>query len=188
LEDNIEKHAIDYLKGNIDKNGLKKLIQRNYKSSKKTQFANMHRSMYVDGITSIIRYCINEIRDTRPKPPEKENILQNTITLINNLTEYTENNLKKLGDLFNSEKPKLSNTQHRIEISIKRLTSLLIKNFEKFRVNNDFKLISLSQEILCSLTRTKNDKELISFLKDNPTWSPNADDISANFRRREAFY
>jgi hypothetical protein len=99
LEKNIEKHAVDFLRSKINKTDLKKLIQRNYKSSKKAEFANMHRLMYIDNVRNVLVYSVNEIsrlctRHTQENRAEIENILQNTFTVLNNAREYTEKNLK----------------------------------------------------------------------------------------------
>ena len=63
LEKNIEKHAVDFLRSKITKNDLKKLVQRNYKSSKKTEFANMHRMMYIDAAKNTLVFSSMKLRE-----------------------------------------------------------------------------------------------------------------------------
>jgi arsenate reductase-like glutaredoxin family protein len=181
LEKNIEKHAVEFLRGKITKNDLKKLVQRNYKSSKKTEFANMHRMMYIDNVRNILVYSVNEIRrlserHTQENQAEKEAILQNTFTVLNNLREYTEKNLKNLGELFNSEKPHLSNTSARSAFNGKKYANQFIRSLQKLRTER-FYIDYSSRQIFYKLTGTKEEKELIKFLKEHSDWIPTEEDI-----------
>jgi hypothetical protein len=180
LEKNIEKHAVDFLRGKIDKNYLKKLVQRNYKSSKKAEFANMHRMMYNDNVRNILVYSRSEIvKLTSPyglqqNHTEIEAILQNTITVLNNLRDYTENNLKTLGELFNSEKPHLTNTY--VDTDGKRFTTQILKTLHRIRTERYY-IDYATREIFYKLTNVGDERKLIAFLKENPDWVPTEEEI-----------
>lgn len=175
LEKNIEKHAIDFLRSKITKNDLKKLIQRNYKSSKKSEFANMHRMMYIDNVRNVLVYSVNEIKKSSIQT-EIDNILQNTFTVLNNSREYTEKNLKNLGDLFNSEKPHLSNISARSEFNDKKYADRFLKVLHKLRTER-FYIDYVNRQIFYKLTNTQSEKDLIKFLKENPEWIPSEANI-----------
>jgi hypothetical protein len=182
LENNIEKHAIEFLRGKINKNDLKKLVQRNYKASKKTEFANMYRSMYIDNVRDILVFAVKEIKNVSKKISLSDSIaqidiiLQNTFLVLNNLKEYTENNLKNLGVLFNSEKPHLSNITFRAQIYKNRLVNNFVKDFSTLKIR-EYKMSYRIRNILNILTNTLTEKELIIFLTTNPDWVPDKKDI-----------
>jgi flagellar biosynthesis GTPase FlhF len=200
LEKNIEKHAIDFLKSKITKDDLKKLVQRNYKSSKKTELANMHRTMYADAVKNTIVYSVNKIRKLKNKDKDNnqekiETILQNTFTVLNNLRDYTEKNLETLGNLFNSEKPRLSNSSNSFaerEFNPKWIATSILKTLRKLR-EAKFQLTYYERHYLNLLTNTNNEGELIKFLRTNPDWVPREEELFAiiteehNQRRRRMY-
>lgn len=208
LEKNIEKHAVDFLRSKITKNDLKKLVQRNYKSSKKTEFANMHRTMYIDAARNTLVFSVNEIKrlsqnytvslnesqkqqfnagvlkpstvlgiQYSPQVQEEiDTVLQNTFTVLNNLRDYTEKNLKTLGDLFNSEKPHLSNTSVRSEFNGKKFVTQFLKTLYKIRTEG-FYMDWGTRNIFYKLTGARSETDLITFLRNNPDWIPNEEEI-----------
>jgi hypothetical protein len=183
LENNIEKHAVDFLRGKIDKNDLKKLVQRNYKSSKKTQFANMHRSMYVDAVRNTLVFVVNELYRPQKDQETIDTILQNTFTVLNNLRDYTEKNLENLGNLFNSEKPRLTNYTRTDELNTKRYVTKFLKTLHKIRTerfymdwttrNVFYHLIKING----SPVRAGSEHDIINFLRSNPNWVPKEEEI-----------
>jgi len=183
LENNIEKHAIDFLRGKITKVDLKKLVQRNYKSSKKSEFANMHRSMYIDNVRNVLIFSINEIKRLEADKQSIDDILQNTFVVLDNSREYTENNLKNLGALFNSEKPHLSNLAVRSEFNSKKYVADFLKYLHRLRTgkfqlgNGNYKQVLYKVTKVVENTRRYGDIELIEFLKANPAWIPSEEDI-----------
>jgi len=180
FQNNIEKHAVNFLRGKIQKNDLKKLIQRNFKSSKKTEFTNMHRTMYIDTARNILVHCVNEINSVDQQKIEKglhlredkEEILKNTFSILNNLREYTEKNLQNLGNIFNSEKPSLS-----IRNSEKGFYTGFIKQLQNLRTK-DFYLRFDTRQILYYLAKTESESDLIDFLKKNPKWFPSEEEYN----------
>jgi len=186
MERHIEKHAVDFLKGLITKDNLKYLVQRNYKSSKKAEFANIHRSMYVDSARNILVYVVNEIPKIK-KEDEKNTILNNAFNILNNLREYTENNLANLGKLFNSDKPHLSEISARNEAhrrnneQDKYIVNRFLGTLNELRTGRYY-LSFQTRNILFKITGVTNEKDLIEFLKNNQTWIPSSEDIIKTIR------
>lgn len=185
LEKNIEKHAIDYLREKIDKNYLKKLIQRNYKSSKKTELANMYRMLYVDNVQSILVYAVNEIKKYQLQKDNQskiQEILKNTENVLYNTREYTEKCLQRIGELFNSEKPHLSNISAKVEQSKAKFPTIFLKKLDNLR-NKEFYIEWPYRIVLFDLTKSENNDDLIDFLKENPDWIPTHKEIMQSYEK-----
>lgn len=181
LDQNIEKYSVDFIRSKISKNDLKKIIQKNYKASKKKELTNMYKMMYVDNVNTMLAHFINEIRHNNTNI----NILyNNTVILLSNLYDYISNNLNNIGKIFNSNPPKLYNINEENEDneilmlrrSARKFSTILIKKITNIR-NTKYSFDWRQNNILYKLTKCINRSELIKYFKNNPDWIPNKEDV-----------
>lgn len=118
LDNKIKRLSIDYLKGTIDKNKLKTLLQRHYKSSKKYNMTLIRKNTYSDTAQQILRIIIKDLNDNKL---DNNTILKNNIAAIESLRKHTEESMIMIGDIFRSKKPNISDTEERKRREIENL-------------------------------------------------------------------
>jgi len=132
LENTVETNRelrIKYLINEIDENGFKALLQQSEKKrQKKIAFRNIYQ-MFIDVTSDILRQIyVNYAENVRASIKTEKftqfiNFVKENVLVLDNLKEYFNENLKKIGKMYKCVYPGISSTfhfVHNIEADIKR--------------------------------------------------------------------
>jgi hypothetical protein len=178
IDKKIQSTSIDYLKGNIDRDDLKKLVQRHYKASTKAEFANERRNMYGNNVKNILAVYCDKIKNSKT----------NTDSIVNEASEkilafrkYTDDSLYSIGVIFNSQSPRLSNIEYRqVRERTVNMPNRIIEYIAAIRANTLTHMHGnyIQNNILRHMTvRMTAHNDYRNWIRNNPDWNPTVKEI-----------
>lgn len=181
LERRIEKTCIDFLHGTINEEKLKHFVQRHYKAQMKEDCTIARRTMFADTVQQILLVALNKLKTAE----DKHSVVVETVKSVDSLRMYTMDEMIKIGRIFNSQAPHISETEFIIYRQLTHYRPKTILNaIDSYRQNREYggnfssHIYNTEAPALSKLTKTKNYRQFNDFYRKNPDWRPSMKEVT----------